>query len=111
MGIEQLTNLFLKVAGSFDFQIKQIERTVQYKICAQSVRLFGLHSNDVKDAHRPDAHSSPKKIPRATAVSKWENFQWHGTMQLLQELQTRMNDEILRCCRPVRRHCFDAPKW
>ena len=36
---------------SFDFQVENSGRTVQYKLNAQSLRLFGLHS-DVNDAHR-----------------------------------------------------------
>ena len=51
MGIEHLTVLFPKEVSSFDFQVENSGRTVQYKFNAQSLRLFGLHS-DVNDAHR-----------------------------------------------------------
>ena len=43
--------LFPTVVSSLDFQVVNSGRTVQYKLNAQSLRLFGLHS-DVKDAHR-----------------------------------------------------------
>ena len=40
--------------SSFDFQVENSGRTVQYKLNAQSLRLFGLYS-DVNDAHRAGA--------------------------------------------------------
>ena len=43
-GIEHLTVLFPTVVSSFDFQDENSGRTVQYKLNAQSLRLFGLHS-------------------------------------------------------------------
>ena len=49
MGIEHLTVLFPTEVSSFDFHIESTDRTVQYKLNAQSLRLFGLHS-DVNDA-------------------------------------------------------------
>ena len=55
MGIEHLTVLFPTVVNSFDFQVECTERTVQYKVNAQSLRLFGLH-RDVNDAHRAGAN-------------------------------------------------------
>ena len=60
LGIEHLTVLFPTVVSSFDFQVENSGRTVQYKLNAQSLRLFGLHS-DVNDAHRAGANR-PKQI-------------------------------------------------
>ena len=45
---------------SFDFQVECTDRTVQYKLNAQSLRLFGLH-RDVNDAHRAGANRLQKK--------------------------------------------------
>ena len=47
--------LFPKEVSSLDFQVECTDRTVQYKLNAQSLRLFGLHS-DVNDAHRAGAN-------------------------------------------------------
>ena len=55
MGIEHLTVLFPTEITSFDFQVECTDRTVQYKLNAQSLRLFGLH-RDVNDAHRAGAN-------------------------------------------------------
>ena len=66
---EQLISSRLKLpAGSdwrkkrcaFDFQVENSSRTVQYKLNAQSLRLFGLHS-DVNDAHRAGANRLQNK--------------------------------------------------
>ena len=51
MGIEHLTVLFPIEVSSFDFKVENSDGTVQYKLDAQSLHLFGLHS-DVNDAHR-----------------------------------------------------------
>ena len=59
-GIEHLTVLFPTVVSSFDFQVENSGRTVQYKLNAQSLRLFGLHS-DVNDAHRAGANRVQNK--------------------------------------------------
>ena len=59
-GIERLTVLFPTVVSSFDFQVENSGRTVQYKLNAQSLRLFGLHS-DVNDAHRAGANRLQNK--------------------------------------------------
>ena len=59
-GIEHLTVLFPTVVSSFDFQFENSGRTVQYELNAQSLRLFGLHS-DVKDAHRAGANRLQNK--------------------------------------------------
>ena len=60
MGIEQLTVLFPTEVSSFDFQVECTDRTVQYKLNAQSLRLFGLH-RDVNDAHRAGANRLQNK--------------------------------------------------
>ena len=59
MGIEHLTVLFPTEVSSFDFQVEYTDRTVQYKLNAQSLRLFGLH-RDVNDAHRVGANRLQK---------------------------------------------------
>ena len=60
MGIEHLTVLFPTEVSSFDCQVENSGRTVQYKLNAQSLRLFGLHS-DVNDAHRAGANRLKNK--------------------------------------------------
>ena len=45
--------------SSFDFQVENSGRTVQYKLDAQSLRLFGLHN--VNDAHRAGANRLQNK--------------------------------------------------
>ena len=54
LGIEYLTVLFPTEVSSFDFPVECTDWTVPYKLFAQSLRLFGLHS-DVNDAHRAGA--------------------------------------------------------
>ena len=44
MGMEHLTVLFPTEVSSFDCKVENSGRTVQYKLNAQSLRLFGLHS-------------------------------------------------------------------
>ena len=66
MGIEHLTVLFPTEVSSFDFQVETTDRTVQYKLNAQSLRLFGLH-RDVNDAHRAGANRLQNKN-KQTAV-------------------------------------------
>ena len=44
MGIERLTVLFRTTVSLFDFNVENSGRTVQYKLDAQPLRLFGLHS-------------------------------------------------------------------
>ena len=63
MGIEYLTDLFPTEVSSFDFQ--GTGRTVQYKLNAQSLRLFGLHG-DVNDAHRAGANRLQNKNKQIT---------------------------------------------
>ena len=62
MGVELLTALFLVKTSYFDFQVEKDGRTVEYKLNAQSLRLFDLHNNyDVKDAHRAGANHLKKQ--------------------------------------------------
>ena len=61
--IEHLTVLFPTVVSSFDFQVECTGRTVQYKLNAQSLRLFGVHS-DVNDVHRASANRLQNKQNR-----------------------------------------------
>ena len=60
MGSEHLTVLFPTEVGLFDFPVECTDRTVQYKLNAQSLRLFGLH-RDVNDAHRAGANRLQNK--------------------------------------------------
>ena len=60
MGIEHLTVSFPTEVSSFDFQVECTDRTVQHKLNAQSLRLFGLHK-DVNDAHRASANRLQNK--------------------------------------------------
>ena len=57
--IEHLTVLF-PIVSSFDFQVENSGRTVQYKLNAQSQRFFRLHS-DVNDTHRACANRFQNK--------------------------------------------------
>ena len=61
MGIEHLT--VLSELSSFDFQVECTDRTVQYKLNAQSLRLLGLH-RDVNDAHRAGPNRLQNKQTR-----------------------------------------------
>ena len=62
MGIEYLTVLFPTEVSSSDFQFENSGRTVQYKLNAQSLRLFGLHSEG-NDAQRAGANRLQNKQP------------------------------------------------
>ena len=64
MGIEHLTVLCPTEVSSFDFQVECTDRTMQYKLNVQSLRLFGLHW-DVNDAHRAGANRLQNKNKRA----------------------------------------------
>ena len=44
MGIERLAVLMPTKVSLFDFEIENLGRTVQYKLDAQSLRLFGQHT-------------------------------------------------------------------
>ena len=59
-GIECLTVLFPTEVSTFDFQVESTGGTVQHKLNAQSLRLFGLHG-DVNDAHRAGANRLQNK--------------------------------------------------
>ena len=59
-GYEHLTVSFPTEVSSFDFQVENSGRTVQYKLNAQSLRFFGLHIS-VSDAHRAGAHRHQNK--------------------------------------------------
>ena len=65
MGIEHLTVLFPTEVSSFDFQVECTDRTVQYKLNAQSLRLFRLQ-RDVNDAHRAGANRLQNKSKHDT---------------------------------------------
>ena len=60
LGIEYLTMLFSTEVTSFVFQVESTDRAAQYKLNAQSLRLFGLH-RDVNDAHRAGANRLQNK--------------------------------------------------
>ena len=60
MGIEHMTVSFPTEVSSFDFQVECTDRTAQYKLNAQSLRLFGLH-RDVNDAHGAGANRVQNK--------------------------------------------------
>ena len=81
-GIGHLTVLFPTVVSSFDFQAENSDRTVQYKLNAQSLRLFGLHS-DMNDAHRAGANRLQNKNNKQLhgripgAWKKWKTWRRH----------------------------------
>ena len=56
----RLTDLFPTEVSSFDFQVECTDRTVQYKLDAQSLPLFGLY-RDVNDSHRAGANRLQNK--------------------------------------------------
>ena len=59
-GIKRLKVLFPTKVRLFDFKIESSGRTVQYKIDAQSLRLFG-HHDDVNDVYRAGANRLQNK--------------------------------------------------
>ena len=75
-GIEHLTVLFPTVVNSFDFLVENSGRTVQYKLNAQSLRLFGLHS-DVNDAHRAGATRLQNKQTLAHGIFVRHKISFH----------------------------------
>ena len=75
MGIEHLTVLFPTEVSSFDFQVECIDRTVQYKLNAQSLRLFGLH-RDVNDAHRAGANRLQNKTNKKASSGDCKHVGW-----------------------------------
>ena len=78
LGIEFLTVLFPTEVSSFDFHVESTDRTVQYKLNAQSLRLFGLH-RDVNDAHRAGANRLQNKTNSWVRIS-------HGLNKLVTDL-------------------------
>ena len=58
--VEYLTFLFPTEVCSFVCQGESTDRTVQYRLNAKSLRLFGLH-RDVSDAHRAGANRLQNK--------------------------------------------------
>ena len=83
LGIEHLTVLFPTEVSSFDFQVECTDRTVQYKLNAQSLRLFGLH-RDVNDAHRAGANRLQNKQTNNVAPRCQEDLA--GAVWLLRAL-------------------------
>ena len=55
--------------SSFDVQVENSGRTEQYKLNAQSLRLFGLHC-DVNDAHRAGANRLQNKETKSSPVPR-----------------------------------------
>ena len=61
--------LFPTEVSLFDFQVQSTDRTVQYKLNAQSLRLFGLQRY-VNDGHRAGASRLRKKQQTNTHTHK-----------------------------------------
>ena len=90
-----MTVLFPTEVSAFDFHVENSCRTVQYKLNAQSLRLFGLHS-DANDAHRaganrlqnkqyvPEFHLVLKKTRRCGTKSACEHWTILYVLSLLQ---------------------------
>ena len=68
MGIEHLTVLFPTEVSSFDLQVENSGRTVQHKLNAQSLRLFGLQTY-VNDAHRAGADRLQNRTNKPVVLS------------------------------------------
>ena len=79
MGIEYWTVEFPMEVSSFDFEVECTDRTVQYKLNAQSLRLFGLH-RDVNDAHRAGANRLQKR------KTNWIEIGWFACSGILWDL-------------------------
>ena len=88
-GIEHLTVLFPTVVSSFDFKVENSGRTVQCKLNAQSLRLFGLH-RDVNDAHRAGAN----RLQNRTNKTKLET----GANSVPNDLQSHTHRATGRRC-------------
>ena len=57
MGIERLVELFPTEVSLFGFEVEcSGSAVVQYKLDAQSLRLYGQHKKIVSDAHRAGAN-------------------------------------------------------
>ena len=82
MGIEHLTVLFPTEISSFDFKVECTDRTVQYKLNAQSLRLFYLH-RDVNDAHRAGAN----RLQNKQIIHELGNIELYGSGQMSSTIQ------------------------
>ena len=85
LNVRHLTVLFRTEVSSFVFKVEKSGRTVQYKLNnAQSLRLFGLHS-DVNDAHRAHANRLQNKHLHVTVpalsvyLSRLPRRWWYGS--------------------------------
>ena len=88
-GIEHLTVLFPTEVSSFDFQVESTDRTVQYKLNAQSLRLFGLH-RDVNDARRAGANRLQNKTESSSVHFEGATKLWvHGVAGTSELQRTR----------------------
>ena len=96
-GIEHLTVLFPTVVSSFDFQFENSGRTVQYKLNAQSLRLFGLHS-DLNDAHRAGANRLQNKTTKLlTDVTRMASASPHWSFMNMQEAGEIATRNLVTC--------------
>ena len=86
-GIEHLTVFFPTVVSSFDFQVENSGGTVQYKLDAQSLRLFGLHS-DVNDAHRAGTDKISKTNKQQTCRHGWRKLRRHQLWYLCPRIRS-----------------------
>ena len=73
-----MTVLFPTEVRSFDFKVENSGWTVQYKLNAQSLSLFGLHS-DVNDAHRAGANRLQNKHTTHTTHNTHNTHNKHTT--------------------------------
>ena len=92
MGIEHLTALFPTEVSSFDFQVECTDRTVQYKLNAQSLRLFGLHS-DVNDAHRAGANRLQNKNKQHSLVTS-HNPTWRPSSAVVSNVFAKQTELV-----------------
>ena len=76
--------LFPTEVSSFDFQVECTDRTEQCKFNAQSLRLFGLHS-DVNDTHRAGANRMDESI-FLEEIRTWEHPPWYGIDQFKEKV-------------------------
>ena len=73
MGVENLMTLFPAEAKDFQFVVENESRETEYKVDMQSMRLFGLRNDHVKDvcAHRGISElKSKRRKTVAHAMSK-----------------------------------------
>ena len=111
VAIEHLTVLFPTEVSSFDFQVECTDRTVQYKLDAQSLRLFGLH-RDVNDAHRAGANRLQNKKNNQEGVQEVRgrrcSWRLHGAWWFVKHCQNKcsMTDGLY----PKKRETFFREK-